>query len=230
MATEGPRFKRGLFTFLEELEENNERDWFQANKGRYEDQVKEPALAFISDFGPRLRKISRHFDAVPKAVGGSLMRIYRDVRFSKDKRPYKTNVGIQFRHKQGKDVHAPGYYLHLEASQCFVGLGIWHPDSPTLKKIRQALVDRPAAWKKIHSDEAFSSTFELEGDSLKRAPKGFDPDHPLIEDLRRKDFIGVTRIPRKTLLAKDSLDRFEEICRAGTPLMRFLCRALEVPY
>ena len=129
-------FRPHLFKFLKDLESNNNRDWFQANKARYEDQIKEPALQFISDFGPLLRKVSPHFRADPRPNGGSLFRIYRDVRFAKDKRPYKTHTGIQFRHEAGRDAHAPGFYLHLESGRVFVGAGIWHPDSTSLRKIQ----------------------------------------------------------------------------------------------
>jgi len=103
-----------LFGFLEELKDNNDRTWFQANKSRYEEQVKSPLLAFIGGFDERLQRLSPHFVADPRPVGGSMFRIYRDVRFAKDKSPYKTAAGIHFRHERAKDVHAPGYYLHLE--------------------------------------------------------------------------------------------------------------------
>ncbi|MEM7481883.1 MAG: DUF2461 domain-containing protein [Acidobacteriota bacterium] len=225
---------KSLFTFLRDLQENNDRDWFNANKKRYEREVKEPALQLISDFGPRLRKVSRHIDAIPKAVGGSLFRIYRDTRFSKDKTPYKTHAGIQFRHQQGKDVHAPGYYLHLEPGQVFFGGGIYHPDSATLKAIREALDDRTAAWKKLRKDlgddESSGKTFHLAGDSLKRPPRGYDADHPLIDDLKRKDFIAITHLTEKDALAPGLLDRLEALCRQTAPLMRFLCKAVDVPF
>ena len=126
-------FKTSTIKFLRELEKNNNRDWFEANKHRYESDVREPALAYIEAMAPRLAKISPHFIASPKKVGGSLMRVYRDVRFSKDKTPYKTNIGIQFRHSAGKDVHAPGFYMHIEPSQVFIAAGIWRPDSEMLK-------------------------------------------------------------------------------------------------
>ena len=112
-----------LFAFFRELKQNNNRDWFQANKQRYEKQVREPLLDFIVDFGVRLPEISRHYVADARKSGGSLFRIYRDVRFSKDKTPYKTGAGVQFRHEAAKDVHAPGFYLHIEPGACFIGAG-----------------------------------------------------------------------------------------------------------
>ena len=223
-------FQPGLFDFLRDLRRNNNRDWFQKNKERYEEQVKDPALRFISDFGPRLRRISRNYVADPRPVGGSLFRIYRDVRFSKDKSPYKTAVGIQFRHKQAKDVHTPGFYLHLAPDECFVGLGIWHPDGPSLARIRSFIVESPTRWKRTVNAKKFRERFELAGDSLKRPPRGYDPEHPLIEDLKRKDYIATTRIDGASVTAKGFLDEFETLCRSGSPLVRYLCAALDIPF
>lgn len=223
-------FRPALFQFVRDLAANNRREWFQANKARYEDDVKDPALTFISDFGPHLAKISPHFLAIPKAQGGSLFRIYRDTRFGKDKTPYKTHVGIQFRHEQAKDAHAPGFYLHLEPRGSFVGAGLWHPDGPALKAIRRAIDTDRAGWKRARNAKAFASRFELAGDSLKTAPRDYDPEHPLIEDLRRKDFIGVTRISQKTVTAPGFVAEFAAICRDAVPLVRFLCRAADVPF
>ena len=110
-----------LFDFLRELGANNERPWFEENKARYRAEVRDPMLDFIQAFAEPLAEISPHFRADPRANGGSLFRIYRDTRFSKDKTPYKTNVGAHFRHEAGKDAHAPGFYLHLEPGMCFAG-------------------------------------------------------------------------------------------------------------
>ena len=223
-------FDTDLFDFLRDLKKNNDRDWFKANKARYEESIKEPSLRFISDFGPLLESISPHFDAIPKAVGGSLFRIYRDVRFSKDKRPYKTHAGIHFRHRLAKDVHAPGFYLHLEPGTAFVGVGIWHPDSASLKKIRDSLIERSAAWKRVSRDAAFRERFELAGDSLKTVPRGYDPDHPLIEDLRRKDFIAVAEIDEADATSDGFIVQFAEACKAAGSFNRLLCKAVGVPY
>ncbi len=115
-------FSPALFAFLRELKANNSRPWFQANKERYEREVREPMLCFIADFGVEARKISPYIVADPRKAGGSMFRIHRDTRFSKDKSPYKTTVGAQFRHEQGKDVHAPGFYLHLAPGEAFAGI------------------------------------------------------------------------------------------------------------
>ena len=139
-------FKPSTMQFLKELEINNNRDWFTKNKIRYEDDVLIPALNYISAIGHELPNISKHFTAIPKRIGGSIMRIYRDTRFSKDKTPYKTNIGIQFRHQFAKDVHAPGYYVHIAADECFIGIGTWRPPSDALLKIREHIAEHPKKW------------------------------------------------------------------------------------
>jgi len=219
-----------LFRFLRDLAENNNRDWFQANKSRYEDCVKEPALRFISDFGPWLAKISPHFTAIPKASGGSLFRIYRDTRFSADKTPYKTHLGIRFPHRRRRDVHAPGYYLHIEPGASFVGVGVWKPSGETLRQIRDGIVADPDGWRAAIGDPEFRERFQVGGSSLKRAPRGYDADHPLIEDLRRKDFIGFTTWHRKDLLAADLIPRVAADLQRGTPFMRRLCGFIDVDF
>jgi uncharacterized protein (TIGR02453 family) len=225
-----PSFTKDLFRFLADLRRNNNREWFQANKSRYERHVKEPALEFISDFAPLLEEISPHFRADARPAGGSLFRIYRDVRFSKDKSPYKTQTGIHFRHALGKDAHAPGYYLHLEPGESFAGVGIWHPDSATLGKIRVAIATDPDDWLSATREPPFEGVFELGGDSLKRAPSGYDPDHPLIEDLKRKDLVGYAMLEEKTVTGEGFLDEYARICRTATPFVEFLCRAVGAPF
>lgn len=108
-----------LFSFFRDLKKNNDRDWFEANRARYERDVREPLLAFTDAFAEPLYKISPHFRAEPKKVGGSLFRIFRDVRFSKDKSPYKTHAGVHFRHERARDVHAPGFYLAPDFPKAF---------------------------------------------------------------------------------------------------------------
>ncbi|MDH5215569.1 MAG: TIGR02453 family protein, partial [Gammaproteobacteria bacterium] len=132
-------FKPETLEFLRELAANNNREWFAENKKRYEEQVLDVALNFIQSMHDPLRKIAPHFTAVPKRVGGSLMRVYRDTRFSKDKIPYKTNIGIQFRHGKAKDVHAPGFYLHIHPDEVFLGAGIWRPESSALAALRDRI-------------------------------------------------------------------------------------------
>lgn len=226
----GSYFTTDSMVFLRDLAINNNRDWFHENKSRYEDAVRTPALQFITDIAGELQTISPHFLAQPKKMGGSLMRVYRDVRFGKDKRPYKTNIGIQFRHERGKDVHAPGFYVHVQPDEYFIGVGIWRPDSTALGKIRERISSQGVQWQTTINDKSFKKHFELSGDSLIRPPRGYDKDHPLIEELKRKDFIAISRIDEKDVLSakfkKQVLDRY----RIADDFMYYLCQALELQY
>jgi uncharacterized protein (TIGR02453 family) len=218
------------FTFLEDLAANNNRDWFEANKRRYEDELREPALQFVRDFAPHLADISPFFRADARRAGGSMFRIHRDTRFSKDKSPYKAYTGLQFRHERGKDAHCPGFYLHLQPERLFCGVGVWRPDAETLRLIRTAIDADPRSWRKASRAPSFARTFELAGESLKRAPKGYAPDHPLIEDLRRKDFIAVSELTAEQVTAPGFVQDFARLCKTGSPLVEFLCRAIDVPF
>jgi uncharacterized protein (TIGR02453 family) len=223
-------FSRELFSFLDDLRANNDREWFAANKHRYEEHLLEPALSFIEAFAPRLEKISPHFRADARATGGSLFRIYRDTRFSKDKTPYKTSVGIHFRHEQYKDAQAPSYYLHIGRDEVFAGAGIWHPATDAANRIREAIVADPDRWKRATRGGTFAKRLQLGGDSLKRVPSWADAAHPFADDLRRKDFYGWSRLGEDDVVSAGFVDEYARICRAAAPLMAFLCEALEVPY
>jgi uncharacterized protein (TIGR02453 family) len=227
-ATRKASFSPELFSFLADLRANNERDWFAANKHRYEEL--EPALAFIDAFAPRLEKISSHFRADARPSGGSLFRIYRDTRFSKDKSPYKTNVGIHFRHELAKDAHTPGYYLHIGPDQVFAGGGIWHPSTEAATHIREAIVADPDRWRRVTGGGAFSKRFKLGGDSLKRVPSWADAEHPFADDLKRKDFFASTRLSQEEVVAPGFVALYARTCSSVAPLVHFLCDALDVPF
>ena len=219
-------FKPSLVTFLRQLRKNNNREWFAENKDRYESLVREPALDFISAMGQPLADITPYFVAIPKKTGGSLMRPYRDTRFSNDKTPYKTNVGIQFRYEFGQDVHAPGFYLHIDPTEVFVGAGMWRPDREPLRAIRDAIVEDPKAWKAARDQRTFRRHFELAGEQLKTAPRGFDREHAFIDDLRRKDFIAVKSLDHKALYSSTLIKDMARTFKASSPFMSFLCRAV----
>jgi uncharacterized protein (TIGR02453 family) len=223
-------FSNQTIEFLNLLKTNNNRDWFNDNKGDYEAKVREPALQFITDMQPLLGDISSRFIASPKKVGGSLMRVYRDTRFGKDKTPYKTNIGIQFRHFMGKDVHAPGFYLHISTDECFFGAGIWRPDGPSLSKIRHFIDDNPKGWSKAVEDTNFNEAYQLGGESLKRPPRGFNAEHSLIDDLKRKDFIGVANFPVADIQRNDFVQYCAEQFKRADAYMYYLCTALDLPY
>ena len=219
-----------LFEFLADLADNNERSWFKANQERYESAVREPSLQFVRDFESPLKAISHHYVAEPKKVGGSIFRIFRDVRFSKDKSPYKTHAGIQFRHERGKDVHAPGFYLHLAPNEVFVGVGVWHPAKDELAAIRQAISDDTAGWNAMKEQVLASGRLKLGGDSLSRPPRGFDKEHPALEDLKRKDFILVGDLSEADVLADDATYRVADLFSEAAPLVEWLCGVSGLPF
>lgn len=223
-------FPLGMLHFLEQLSHNNNKAWFDANKPRYESEVREPALAFIAAMEKSLRKISPHLTAIPKKVGGSLMRVHRDVRFAKDKTPYKTNVGIQFRHEAGKDAHAPGFYVHIAPDECFLGAGVWRPDSTALSAIRASIDQEPAKWKRAKNGKRFQEVWTQNGDSLKRPPRGYAAEHPLIEDLKRKDHIATGELTHDDLMAPDVVDYVADAFKRSKPYVGFLCQALNQPF
>ncbi|MBC8478753.1 DUF2461 domain-containing protein, partial [bacterium] len=151
-------------------------------------------------------------------------------RFARDQTPSKTGAGIHFRPSRGKDVHAPGYYLHLEPGSVFAGAGIWQPDSQTLTCIREAIAAAPTRWQAILDAKRTHPISLWEGERLKRAPRGFDPDHPLLEDLKRKDFILTTGFTQKAACADDFIEQFERFCHDTADFMEFLTLAVGLPW
>jgi len=223
-------FTPKLFAYLTDLSKNNNREWFKEHQDDYEHYVREPALEFINDFAKPLESISPHFVADSRKVGGSLFRIQRDTRFARDKTPYKENTGMQFRHTLAKDVHAPGFYLNIQPGECYMGVGIWRPETKVAYSIRERIDQDPAGWKKATRGKRFSDVFTVTGDSLTRPPKGYSEDHPLIVDLKRKDFNASARLNQKQVTSDDFLKVFADHCRRATPFMRFLCDAVGVPF
>jgi uncharacterized protein (TIGR02453 family) len=230
MAFDG--FPKDFFAFFRELKTHNERTWFEANKQRYRDSVQAPMSAFIAAMAPRLKTVSKNFVADPKPNGGSMFRIYRDVRFAKDKRPYKEHAACHFRHAAGKDVHAPGFYMHFGANEVYFGGGMYMPESDALGKIRDAIVQKPAAWKAVKANKDFAKAFGgLGGDDvLTRAPRGYAADHPLIEDIKRKSFFAVHEADMKLAASPKLVDAVAGTFKAASPLMKFLCAAVGVTF
>jgi uncharacterized protein (TIGR02453 family) len=225
-----PGFPPQMLDFLHDLSLNNNREWFTDNKSRYEDFIVAPSLDFIDAIGGRMPKISEHITCIPKRVGGSLFRIYRDVRFARDKRPYKTNIGIHFRHEQARNAHAPGYYLHIGTDECFLGGGMWRPDGEALHRIRSRIIEKPDQWNKILQSKNFRKHFELGGESLKRTPKGFPADHKFLDYLKRKDFIALSRFDHGLIVDPDILEYSLERYRSSSLLMKFLCDSQDLQF
>ncbi|HEY3351932.1 MAG TPA: DUF2461 domain-containing protein [Polyangia bacterium] len=222
----GTYFTPETFRFLRELRENNRRDWFEQHRDRYEDAARQPMLRFLTDLGPRLRRVAPEFQVDPRPVGGSMMRIHRDVRFAKDKSPYKTALAAHFGHEAGADEACPAFYLHVAPDDCAAGAGVWRPAPPALKQIRDAIVARPDEWRRATRDRQFGSACGLMGEKLARPPKGYDADHPLIEDLKRKDFALCVEISEQQVCAPAFLDDYVAACRALAPFARFLSGAV----
>ena len=231
MTTAFKCFSKELFQFLEELADNNNRDWFNDNKNRYLNDVVEPVLDFIEAVGDELGNISPHFTADTRRNGGSMFRIYRDARFSKDKRPYKENVGCHFRHKLGKSAHAPGFYLHLQPGNTFIGAGIWKPVGETLSGIRDAITEQPESWHKIVNDKNFIQRFgQVEGERLKRPPRGYDADHPCIDDLKLKSFFVKQPMDDKQAMSPAFFKEVMTVYEEAAPLMKFISQSIEMPF
>lgn len=225
-------FSPAVFAFLRELAENNEKTWWEENKQRYIETIREPARDFIADFGDRIGRISPHFTADTRTNGGSLMRPYRDMRFSNGV-PYKTNVGIQFRHESGKDVHAPGFYLHLEPGRCFAGVGLWRPEAVVARTIRQAINDDPEGWREAAHSRTFTEIWQIgseDEDRLQRIPKELDPGHPFPDDLRLRSFTASTRITQKLVTSSGFTDELFVMFDGAGPYTRFLCSATGMPF
>ena len=222
-------FTRGALGFLTELRAHNSRDWFQANKDQFESQVRDPFLRLIADLAPGLKKIAAGFIVDPSANGGSMMRIYRDIRFSKDKSPYKTYAAAHFWHANGKDGAVPAYFLHVEPGNSVIGGGIWQPEPKALKKLRDKIAGDPKGWGRATTGGALGSTCRMAGESLKRPPAGYDPAHRFIEDIKRKDFAISTSLTDQEVTGDDFLDLVLQRLRATAPFVQFLSNAVGLP-
>jgi uncharacterized protein (TIGR02453 family) len=217
-------FTDGLFRFLSRLKRNNNRDWFLAHKEEYEISVRQPALNFITAFAAPLYEISPHLVADPRPSRGSLFRIYRDTRFSADKRPYKTHIAMRFAHR-GKDVHSPGLYLHLGSGGSFAASGLWHPEAPTLLRVRNAIVARPEEWRAVRKllnwDDA---------GKLCRPPRGFPCDHEFVDDLKLRDLGTATNFTDEQVCSPRFMSTFAAACRKMSPVAEFLSSAVGLKF
>ncbi len=212
-------FTSKTFRFFAELESNNDKTWFHANKDRYEEHVRTPALEFVEAMLP---KLPGDYFGEPKKQGGALSQPHRDIRFSADKTPYNTHIGIRFKHRQGTRAEpGPGYYLHVARKGSFWGAGIHLPQGDTIRAIRNAIAADPKGWRAATKHVTFGE-YEL----LKRAPKGFPEDHPAIEELRRKDFTCWVQLSQKDLCDARLADRLAKETKKMEPMCRFLADAV----
>ncbi|MFN0293703.1 DUF2461 domain-containing protein [Pedobacter helvus] len=216
--------KKSTFNFLRELIDNNNREWFAENKFRYE-EAKLDLFALITPLIKDLAAIDPEFsaDTEPKKC---LLRIYRDVRFSLNKDPYKKNYGIAFDVK-GYGPSTPAYYLHLEPGNCFFGVGFWMPESKIVKSIREEIDYNGDEFLEIINDKDYQKIFSLsKEDSLKKAPKGYEIDHPLIEYLRLKSFISIYPLKEEDFYKENIVDKLKTAFQVIQPFILFLRKAV----
>jgi uncharacterized protein (TIGR02453 family) len=223
-------FPKGFFTFFNQLKKNNNRDWFNANKSRYQESVVTPMCDYIRSIAPHLESISPHYNADPRPHGGSMFRIYRDTRFSNDKTPYKTHAACHFRHQAGRDAHAPGFYLHIETDGISIGGGIWRPPAKQLGQIREFIADNPAAWEALGQSADIKRMGGIQGDALQRPPRGYTADARHIEDLKRKSFYVMTAFDAKLALSPALVTESARVFGTVAALNHFINDALELPF
>lgn len=224
-------FSEKSFRFLRALARHNERAWFHDHKDEYEAHVRGPFRKLLDDLQPDLAAISAHYRADSRTVGGSLFRIHRDTRFSGNKAPYKSWQGARLFHERNRETPAPSWYLHLAPGECFIAAGIWRPETPVLRRLRQFIVDNPSGWRAAAHAPAFRRRYRLsEHDSLVRTPRGFPADFPWPEDLRRRSFIAIRDIDQATITGPRLRQVLQRDLRATAPLVDYLCAALDLEF
>jgi len=212
--------------FLQALKKNNNKVWFEKNRPKYEN-AKQDYLQFVSAVldGMKL-KDKTLVNLEPKQC---VFRINRDVRFSKNKDPYKTNFGASFS-KGGKKIDCAGYYFHLEPGACFIGGGFWMPMAPELKKLRQEIDYCFDEFKGIVREKKFTSNYGglTETEKLVRPPKGYELDNPAIEFLKLKNFVATMEITNEEAINKNLVKKVVNCFEALSPLIHFINKAIDV--
>ena len=218
-------FPTSCIDFLRGLKRNNNRPWFEKHKGDYEGDVKLPMQSFISAIQPYFESFAPEFDVNPKR---SLFRIYRDIRFSKDKTPYKTHVAAHFVLRgKAKGIEGSGYYVHVEPGEVFVGGGIYMPDGDQVKKIRRVISDQSEDFLSIVKSKAFVKRFKkFDGERLQRIPHGYDPSHPMAEWLTLKQFFVGVEWPEQKCLKRNFVKEVAAVFEDAAPLVNFLNKAM----
>jgi uncharacterized protein (TIGR02453 family) len=211
--------------FLRRLKKNNNREWFLAHKGEFEDYVKAPMQALVSALQPGFQSFAPEFDLDPAK---SIFRIYRDIRFSKDKSPYKTHIAAHFvipGNKKG--VEGSGYYLQIAPGDVFLGGGIYIPDGDQLKNIRRSISAKHGKFLQIIKNNAFRRQFgELEGNKLQRVPAGYSPDDPLADFLKLKQFFVGIQFKDEECEDERFVNRCLKVCKTAAPFVDFLNAAV----
>lgn len=224
-------FSARSLRFLCRLAANNTRPWFQAHRADYEAHVREPFLRLVGDLQPALAAISPHYRADPRKQGGSLFRIHRDARYSRDKSPYKTWQGARFFHERRREVASPSFYVQLQPGGSFVGAGIWQPEPEVQRRIRQFIFDNPAGWQAAIGAPRVRASFVLEREgSMVRAPRGYPADSPLIEDLKLRSWTLWRPLDDATVVGPGLRAALEADFATLAPLVDYLCAALDLDF
>jgi uncharacterized protein (TIGR02453 family) len=211
------QFSSDLFSFFTDLQQNNNRDWFMDHKPTFkalETQVKA--------FGEQLKDQLNQHDSIDRF---KLFRIYRDVRFSEDKTPYKTHFGLTWH--RTKPLYRGGYYLHLSPGNSFLACGFWDPNPADLKRIRQEIDIDGEEYRSILNNKRFKSVWgELQGEAVKTAPKGYTKDHPHIDLLRFKQHIFTINYSDSEICQPDFIDRADSVLQAVRPFVDYMSEVL----
>jgi len=218
-------FPREGIAFLQRLKKNNNRPWFQKHREEYEELVRFPMECLIASLGPLMTERAPEFEFQPRR---SIFRIYRDVRFSKNKAPYKTNIAASFEVRGNKSpTELPGFYLGIEPGEIFIGGGVYMPAGDQLKKIRQSIAEHPEDFLRIIEDPAFKKMFkEIMGERLQKAPLGYPKDHPMIGHLRLKQFFVGRIMSDAACLRPRFVTTVAEVLHTALPFVRWLQRVV----
>ena len=213
--------------FLKGLKKNNNRDWFMSHRQEY-DAARQNFIDLVAIL---LHRMAAFDDSIVATEPGEcLFRIHRDLRFSKDKTPYKPWFGASLK-AGGRRGGGAGYYIHISPGNSFAGGGVYHPSREALEMIRERIVEKATTWKTIVDQTSFVSTFgELGGEQLKTAPRGYAPDHPQIKWLRYKDFVVGENLSDREVQSPDILDHIIADFKLIVPLKEFLNAAMGVQY
>ena len=223
-------FTYELKSFLTELKSNNNKDWFHANKSVYEKVMKNPSREFVEFMRIRFSSLGLPYIADVKK---SLFRVNRDIRFSNNKEPYKTNLGIYFPYTQSQTLakasYTVGIYMHIDTDQCFIGGGIHMPEPPALKAIRTRISEEWQDLEKIFAKPQFKKEFSsiLEGESLKTMPRGYSADHPKADWLKLKEFLAMCYVPEIDIYSDRIAQILEKKAVAIAPFLEYLLEAIE---
>ena len=218
-------FPKECISFLKQLKRNNNREWFEKHKEEFERNAKTPMLSFIAALHPYFIRFAPEFDLNPNR---SIFRIYRDIRFSIDKTPYKTHIAAHFVLRgMPKGFIGSGYYIQIEPNEFFVGGGIYLPDSKQLKKIRKAIAEYGDEFLSIVESRRFKKRFApFDWSKLQRVPKGYDENHPMSDWLKFKQFFVGVSLPESSCYRESLIDEVAGVCEEAAPLVRFLNKNL----